>query len=110
MKKNIALNNIRLLVMAFIVVVISSYKSSSTPIITRGIKTVNKNYNRLADNDLEIIRTRIVDDLLKPEIDPDKINKLVKIIQPDGSWPGINYKDTTKTGFEHRRYIKNKGF
>jgi chondroitin AC lyase len=57
--------------------------------------------------DLEIIRKRIIDDLLEPSINEQKIEKLIQSINPDGSWPGINYKDTTKTGFQHSIHLEN---
>ena len=57
--------------------------------------------------DLEVIRKRIVDDLLTPPVDPEEIKKLVTSIQPDGSWPGINYKDTSRTGFQHSEHLQN---
>lgn len=61
----------------------------------------------VASTDLQIIKKRIVDDLLRPEINAEKINTLIKTIRPDGSWPGINYKDTSKTGFMHRIHLEN---
>lgn len=60
-----------------------------------------------ASNDLQVIRQRIVADLLEPAINSDRIKLLIKTIQPDGSWPDINYKDTTKTGFQHRIHLEN---
>jgi chondroitin AC lyase len=60
-----------------------------------------------ADPDLEIIRKRIVDDLLQPAVDVKQISELIKTIQPDGSWPGINYKDTSRTGFQHSEHLQN---
>lgn len=58
--------------------------------------------------DLEIIKSRIVADLLTPVIDAGKIQRLIKTIRSDGSWPGINYTDTSKTGFEHRIHLENQ--
>ena len=60
-----------------------------------------------ASQDLEIIRKRIVDDLMAPAVDAAKIQQLVTSIQPEGSWPGINYKDVSRTGFEHSRHLEN---
>jgi chondroitin AC lyase len=60
-----------------------------------------------ASQDLEIIRKRIVDDLLAPAVDGDEIQKIITTIQADGSWPGINYKDVSRTGFEHSRHLEN---
>lgn len=60
-----------------------------------------------ASQDLEIIRKRIVDDLMEPRVNAEKIQKLITTIQPDGSWPDINYKDVSRTGFEHSRHLEN---
>ena len=57
--------------------------------------------------DIEIIRKRIIDDLLAPDVNADGIRRLVKTIQVDGSWPGINYKDTSRTAFQHREHLEN---
>ena len=59
------------------------------------------------DADLDIIRKRIIDDLLQPNVAPDNIRQLATTIKPDGSWPGIDYKDTSRTGFEHRIHLEN---
>ena len=39
------------------------------------------------DADLDIIRKRIIDDLLQPNVAPDNIRQLATTIKPDGSWP-----------------------
>jgi len=58
-------------------------------------------------SDLEIIRQRVTDDLLEPAVDATRIQKLVATIKPDGSWPGINYIDTSRTGFQHKDHLEN---
>jgi chondroitin AC lyase len=58
-----------------------------------------------AGADLEIIRKRIIEDLLEPGINEKEIEKLVTTIKPDGSWPDINYIDTTRTGFQHSQHL-----
>lgn len=60
-----------------------------------------------ADGDLETIRTRIINDLLEPEVKQDEIKALIETQKPDGTWPGINYKDVSRTGFEHRIHLEN---
>lgn len=57
--------------------------------------------------DLEIIRNRIISDLLAPNIDETEIAQLVKSIKPDGSWPGIDYQDVSRTGFQHSQHLEN---
>lgn len=57
--------------------------------------------------DLEVIRKRVVADLLQPPVNTKKIRQLAKTIKPDGSWPGINYVDTSRTGFQHSEHLEN---
>lgn len=57
--------------------------------------------------DFEKIRERVTRELLKPEADNSKIEQLVATLQPDGAWPGINYRDVSRTGFEHRYHLSN---
>src|SRR5687767_10428107 len=58
-------------------------------------------------SDLEIIRERIIGDLLAPTVNEQKIQGLIQSLRPDGSWPGINYKDTSRTGFQHSVHLEN---
>jgi chondroitin AC lyase len=60
-----------------------------------------------SDTDLETIRKRFVDDLLAPSVNAEQVRQLIKSIQPDGSWPNINYIDTSRTGFQHREHLQN---
>jgi chondroitin AC lyase len=59
------------------------------------------------DAELDMIRKRVIDDLLSPAISENEIKKLTSTIKADGSWPGIDYKDTSRTGFEHRIHLEN---
>ncbi len=58
-------------------------------------------------SDLLTVKNRIVKDLLEPGVKTEKINTLVKTIKSDGSWPGINYVDTSRTGFQHSLHLEN---
>lgn len=57
--------------------------------------------------DLEIIRVRVIQDLLAPPVDEVLVMDLVKSIKQDGSWPDIDYKDVSRTGFDHARHLEN---
>src|SRR5262245_36982906 len=57
--------------------------------------------------DLDLIRQRVIDDLLQSNDSPDAIKKIANSIKSDGSWPGIDYKDVSRTGFEHRIHLEN---
>jgi chondroitin AC lyase len=56
--------------------------------------------------DLDTIRQRVRRDVLRLEIKPREIMASVNDQRPDGSWPGINYQDTTKTAFQHRVHLE----
>jgi len=58
-------------------------------------------------SDLETIRKRIIAELIEPDVDDGKIETLIYTANKDGSWPEINYQDTTRTGFEHSRHTAN---
>jgi chondroitin AC lyase len=74
-------------------------------------KTVLSARHKSADtssrSDLEVIRARVVDDLLKPKVDETEIKQLLPSMLEDGSWPDINYKDVSRTGFQHSRHLHN---
>lgn len=56
---------------------------------------------------IPIIKKRVVGDLLAPAVNQAAIQKLVQTIQADGTWPGINYKDVSRTGFQHKQHLDN---
>jgi len=58
-------------------------------------------------SDVEVIRKRLITDLLRTPVDADKVNRLVTSLAADGTWPSIDYVDTSKTGFEHRIHLAN---
>lgn len=90
-----------------ITIFISAFNNLHTKINSRKFIYGNTAVKKVTGPDLETIRKRIVEDLMKQAVNANKIKSLVKSIQPDGSWPGINYKDTTKTGFQHSIHLEN---
>ncbi len=59
-------------------------------------------------SDFEIIKSRVVDELLKTEIDDARVMEIAQVMNEDGSFEGINYKDLSRTaGFPHRRHTSN---
>ncbi|MEN8117305.1 MAG: polysaccharide lyase family 8 super-sandwich domain-containing protein [Bacteroidota bacterium] len=60
-----------------------------------------------AHSDFILVKERVVKELLKPEVDDSEVSKLLETIKEDGTWPGINYKDISRTGFEHRFHTAN---
>ncbi|MEM7658007.1 MAG: polysaccharide lyase family 8 super-sandwich domain-containing protein, partial [Bacteroidota bacterium] len=56
---------------------------------------------------LQLIQQRITDQLLVPEIVEAEIQSLLETIREDGTWPGINYEDVSRTAFEHRYHYRH---
>ena len=57
--------------------------------------------------DFTLIKKRILEDLMRPPVEANEISDLIASINPDGSWPNINYQDTSKTGFQHEDHLKH---
>ncbi len=57
--------------------------------------------------DIELIRERMLDNLLQTEVNDAEIGELIETLKPDGTWPGINYEDVSREGFEHRIHHGN---
>ena len=60
-----------------------------------------------AQSDLEILRKRVTDEMLHSTIHPEAIQKRIATLQPDGSWPDINYKDLSRTGFQNDEHLRH---
>lgn len=60
-----------------------------------------------ASEDLEIIRARVINDLLQSPINADRIKVILESIRSDGSWQDIDYKDVSRTGFQHSLHLQN---
>lgn len=63
-----------------------------------------------APTDFEIIKKRVVESLMKPAVNDAEIETLVITIYADGTWPGIDYKDVSREGFQHARHSENMVF
>lgn len=60
-----------------------------------------------AQTDFEIIKSRVLETLMKPAADDAEIETLVNSLNSDGTWPGIDYKDVSREGFQHARHSAN---
>ena len=60
-----------------------------------------------AKTDLELIRGKVKAEIMAQPIDVSSVRSLMATILPDGTWPGINYKDVSNTGFQHRVHLTN---
>ncbi|MFH0759196.1 MAG: polysaccharide lyase family 8 super-sandwich domain-containing protein [Bacteroidota bacterium] len=57
--------------------------------------------------DFELVRQRVIDQLMTPGVNDAQVKELVETLGKDGSWSDINYVDTTNTGFDHQRHLGN---
>ncbi len=60
-----------------------------------------------ATPEIEILRQKVVAELMAPEVNESQIRHLMATIRPDGTWPGIDYVDVSNTGFQHARHLGN---
>lgn len=58
-------------------------------------------------SEIDIIKKRIMEELLSSGVDNNEIENLLNTQREDGTWPGINYEDVSRTGFEHRIHTAN---
>ncbi len=58
--------------------------------------------------DFEIIKGRVVAELMKSDIEDNQVENILETMNDDGSFMGINYEDLSRTaGFPHRRHTSN---
>lgn len=59
-------------------------------------------------DDFEVIKERVVAELMKTEIDDDQVAAILAKMKEDGSFEGIDYTDLSRTaGFPHRRHTSD---
>lgn len=58
-------------------------------------------------SDMEIIRNRIASEYLNSEVDDGSIKTLIETVNDDGTWPEIDYVDTSRTAFQHSVHYSN---
>jgi chondroitin AC lyase len=59
-------------------------------------------------DDFEVIKQRVIDELMKTEIDDDQVAAILAKMKEDGSFEGIDYADLSRTaGFPHRRHTSD---
>lgn len=59
-------------------------------------------------DDFQIVRERVVAELMKTSINDNLVVGILEIMNEDGSFQGINYDDLSRTaGFPHRRHTTN---
>lgn len=77
------------------------------PLSLNGYSLSEKPFMTKKSADIEKLRKRFSAQLLKASVSDDRIKMLVETLQPDGSWPDIDYIDTTRTAFQHAQHLSN---
>ncbi len=54
--------------------------------------------------DIDIVKERFVSALLAREVPAAEVREWMQTLRDDGSWPDIDYKDVSSTGWDHRRH------
>jgi chondroitin AC lyase len=57
--------------------------------------------------DIELLRKNFIAELLAPSVNETQVQKLIVSLNSDGSWPGIDYVDTSRIAFQHTRHLNN---
>lgn len=56
-------------------------------------------------DDFEIVKERVIAELMKTPVDDDRVEAILQKVNPDGSFQGIDYTDLSRTaGFPHRNH------
>lgn len=58
-------------------------------------------------NDIEIIRKRVVSGMMEQRVNEARVKSIMDSIKDNGTWPGINYEDVSRTGFQHSQNLEN---
>ncbi len=59
------------------------------------------------ETSLETVKKRVIAELLFNPVDDENVAELLATIREDGTWPGINYQDVSREGFEHHNHLSN---
>ncbi|MDZ7722351.1 MAG: polysaccharide lyase family 8 super-sandwich domain-containing protein [candidate division KSB1 bacterium] len=58
-------------------------------------------------DDLQVLKSRILDPLQNARVDTDQVQRLITAQQPEGSWPSIDYSDSTRSGWKLNQHLYN---
>ncbi|MCK3685346.1 polysaccharide lyase family 8 super-sandwich domain-containing protein [Maribellus sp. YY47] len=58
-------------------------------------------------SDIDVIKKRVFEQAVQPLPDNIVIENLIASIKADGTWPGIDYEDVSREGFQHARHSSN---
>ncbi|MBR1576105.1 MAG: hypothetical protein IJ654_06635 [Bacteroidales bacterium] len=59
------------------------------------------------NNDIELLRNRFKTEAMSQPVQEERVRQLMDTLQPDGTWPGIDYADTARIAFQHVDHLNN---
>ena len=59
------------------------------------------------NSDIEKLRERIRAEYMKQPVNDDRVKNILSTLKDDGTWPGIDYVDTSRIAFEHTVHLSN---
>ena len=60
-----------------------------------------------APPELELLRKKVIAELMKSNVNEAHARELMATICQDGTWPGIDYVDVSNTGFQHGQHLSH---
>ena len=58
-------------------------------------------------SDMELLREKVGAQFISQNANESRVSELIQTINDDGSWPGINYVDTSNIAFQHTTHLNN---
>ncbi|HCC53175.1 MAG TPA: chondroitin lyase [Porphyromonadaceae bacterium] len=58
-------------------------------------------------SDMDVIQDKITAQYLRPDIQENRVRAILETIKDDGTWPDIDYVDTSRIAFQHVEHLDN---
>jgi chondroitin AC lyase len=72
-----------------------------------GYAANDEHYPQDAIAEMEQVLGEFLDELIANPPADQRVENLVRGLHADGTWPGIDYDDVSRTGFQHRQHLLN---
>ena len=59
------------------------------------------------NKDIELLRARFAQAALQGRVNPEHVKERMKSLKEDGSWPDIDYIDTSRIAFQHSQHLSH---
>ena len=71
------------------------------------IQVYSQSVSQNSTSDIDLIKKRVVSNLITQNINEKHIESIVNTIKPNGTWPDISYEDVSREGFQHSDHYDN---